>query len=115
MQAHRQGAFHASLADGGLHVREQHWSVEGENGGVGVVGGADQADDSGGDGADGAGAVVEFEHPHTVKIIGHGFCLRSDWDDSAQAAARVLVGRAPGVVRKLTTVRLDKNCLDRAS
>ncbi|MNP00708.1 hypothetical protein D3C76_925030 [compost metagenome] len=73
LQAHRQGAFYAGLADGGLHVGQQHRGVEREDGGVGVVGRADQADNRSGDGANRAGAVVEFEHPHAVKIIGHGF------------------------------------------
>ncbi|MNP15059.1 hypothetical protein D3C76_1073990 [compost metagenome] len=77
LQAGGQGAVDAGLADGGLHVGEQHRSVEGEGRSVGVFGGSDQPDDGGGDGSDGAAALAEFEDPHAVMVVGHGLCLRS--------------------------------------
>ncbi|AGL83832.1 hypothetical protein PFLCHA0_c20510 [Pseudomonas protegens CHA0] len=38
-----------------------------------------------------------------MKIIGHGFCLRSEWGDSAQAAARASDQRARRLVGEWVT------------
>ncbi|MNT02533.1 hypothetical protein D3C72_1370340 [compost metagenome] len=102
LQVAGQGTGGTGFTYGGLHVGEQHRSVEGKGGHVGIVCGADHANHRGGDGADGASAIVDFDDANAVMVIAghevllvraHGYRPRQDAEQNREIRA---VAGVPG-------------------